>query len=173
MAGALVAQIRKSGLKKRDQWIVTVGSSALMLLVLYAFLRWASGIAPATPWVGDLALTIHLVTVIPAVPLGAYLLLFPKGTPTHRSLGKVWIALMFITATSTLWLRNINDGDFSWIHLFVPFTFYSGTRAVLYARRGEIQQHRSEIIGMFVGALIIAGFATFVPGRTMWVWAFG
>jgi uncharacterized membrane protein len=161
------------GLTNLQRWIVTFGSGVLSALVLYALIRWTSGNAPSTPWVRDTALTIHLMTVIPALPLGTYLLLAPKGTSLHKSLGKVWLVLMLVTATSTLWIRNINNGGFSWIHLFVLFTYLSAPKVIRSARRGNIIKHRSEVAGLFIGALLIAGTASFLPGRTMWVWAFG
>jgi len=45
--------------------------------------------------------------------------------------------------------------------------------AVLHARRHRIKQHRVAMISIFVGALVIAGVFTFVPGRIMHAVAFG
>jgi uncharacterized membrane protein len=39
--------------------------------------------------------------------------------------------------------------------------------AVLHARRHRIAQHRFAMISIFVGALVIAGLFTFLPGRIM------
>ncbi|MEO6199377.1 MAG: hypothetical protein ABIO68_05530, partial [Sphingomicrobium sp.] len=58
-------------------------SSALFALCAYAFARWAMGYAPPTPWVRDVALTVHLATVIPAIPLGAFIFLTRKGGTRH------------------------------------------------------------------------------------------
>lgn len=161
------------GLSDWQRWFVTFGSGALSALVAYAMIRWASGVAPATPWVKETALAIHLSTVIPALPLGAYLLLAPKGTPVHKALGKLWLLLMLVTATATIWIRNINDGGFSWIHLFVVVTYITAPKVILAARRGDMAKHRGEAASLFIYSLLIAGAASFLPHRTMWIWAFG
>lgn len=154
---------------------IAIGSAAALLLALciYAALRWALGFAPPTPWVRNVALATHLVTVIPAIPLGAYVILSRKGGARHKLLGKIWLALMFVTAIATLFIRNFNDGQFSWIHLFTLLTFIAVPRAIITARQGKIEAHKKHLRNFFIGALVIAGLTAFAPGRTMWQWAFG
>jgi len=157
-------------------WLrIAAASLAMILLALcvYAFIRWMLGFAPATPWVHQAALTIHLVTVIPAIPLGTYVILSRKGGARHKLLGKIWLSLMFVTAIATIFIRNVNDGQFSWIHLFTLLTFIAVPRAILSARQGRIEQHKKHLRNFFIGALVIAGLTAFAPGRTMWQWAFG
>ncbi|MBA3678279.1 MAG: DUF2306 domain-containing protein [Sphingosinicella sp.] len=129
--------------------------------------------APPTPWVRDFALLLHLSTVIPAIPLGLYIFLNRKGGARHKLLGKIWLALMGITAIATLFVRNIENGGFSWIHLFSVLTLIAIPKAILTARRGQIARHKSHLVTLFVGALLISGAFSFLPGRTMWTWAFG
>ena len=152
-----------------------IGAAAMVLfaLCLYAFGRWTLGFASATPWVRDVALATHLVTVIPAVPLGAYVILTRKGGARHKLLGKIWLSLMFVTAISTIFIRNVNDGQFSWIHVFTLLTFIAVPQAILAARQGKIDAHKKHVRNFFIGALVIAGLTAFAPGRTMWQWAFG
>ncbi|MEO7563846.1 MAG: DUF2306 domain-containing protein [Sphingomicrobium sp.] len=150
-----------------------VASSALFALCVYAFARWAMGYAPPTPWVHDVALTAHLTTVIPAIPLGAYLFLTKKGGTRHKLLGKVWLALMMTTGIATVFIRNVNHGQFSWLHIFTLVTFIAVPRALIAIRAGKIDQHKRQLRNFFLGALIIAGLTAFAPGRTMWQWAFG
>jgi uncharacterized membrane protein len=45
--------------------------------------------------------------------------------------------------------------------------------AVLHARKHRVVNHRNAMISIFVGALIIAGAFTFLPGRVMHAIAFG
>jgi uncharacterized membrane protein len=45
--------------------------------------------------------------------------------------------------------------------------------AVLHARRHSVERHRWTMIGIFAGALVIAGVFTFVPGRIMHAVTFG
>ena len=158
------------------KWLrLTAASTAMLLLALctYAVLRWMLGFAPATPWVRDVALATHLITVIPAIPLGAYVILSRKGGARHKTLGKIWLTLMFVTAISTIFIRNLNHGQFSWIHLFTLLTFVAVPQAVISARQGKIEAHKKHLRNFFIGALVIAGLTAFAPGRTMWQWAFG
>ena len=55
---------------------------------------------------------VHLVTVVPCIFLGAYGLLAKKGTPIHRTLGKVYMILMLFTALITLWMPADVGGRF-------------------------------------------------------------
>lgn len=151
---------------------IAFASTLLIALSAYAIIRWMFGLAPATPWVRDVALATHLLTVIPAIPLGTYIILSRKGGARHKLLGRVWMALMFITAIATIFIRNINDGQFSWIHLFTLLTFIAVPRAIVAARQGRIETHKTHVRNFFVGALLIAGVTAFAPGRTMWQWAF-
>ena len=156
-------------------WLrVAAASGAMLLLAMctYAFVRWMLGFAPATPWVRDVALATHLVTVIPAIPLGTYVLLSRKGGSRHKLLGKIWLGLMFVTAVATIFIRNVNDGNFSWIHAFTLLTFIAIPQAIVSARQGRIEAHKKHIRNFFIGALVIAGLTAFAPGRTMWQWAF-
>ena len=51
------------------------------------------------------------------------------------------------------------------IHLFTVWTAISLPVAVLAARRGNIALHRKSMRGMYIGACIVAGLFTLVPGR--------
>ncbi len=151
---------------------IALTAGGLFALSLYAVLRFLLGYAPPTPWVRDIALIVHLATVIPALPLGAYVLLSKKGGARHKQLGKIWLSLMFTTAIATVFIRNVNDGQFSWIHLFTVLTFIAVPKAIITARQGKIDAHKKHLRNFFLGSLVIAGAFTFVPGRTMWQWVF-
>jgi uncharacterized membrane protein len=150
-----------------------VAGSLLFAFAAYAVGRAALGLAPPTPWVRDFALLLHLSTVIPAIPLGLYIFLTRKGGARHKLLGKVWLGMMGTTAIATLFVRNVETGGFSFIHIFSLLTLIAIPRAILTARRGQIARHKSHLLGVFTGALLIAGGMSFLPGRTMWTWAFG
>ena len=100
-------------------------------------------------------------------------MLSQKGSQQHRMLGKIWLSLMFVTAISTIFIRNVNDGQFSWIHLFTLLTMIAVPQAIISARQGKIESHKKHLRNFFIGALIVAGLTAFAPGRTMWQWAFG
>jgi uncharacterized membrane protein len=119
----------------------------------------------------EVALYIHLVTAIPAVPLGAFVLWGRKGGRMHRLLGRIWAALMMVTALSTFWLQSLSGG-FSFIHLFALLTLVSIPLAVWNARRGNIRAHRNAMRGVYAG-LLSAGLLALVPGRTLGTLLFG
>jgi len=126
------------------------------------------GPAPSTrPEPMSPALIVHLATVLPALPLGAYILLSRKGGRLHRLLGRVWAGMMMVTAISSFWLRS--NGSLSPIHLFSVLTLVSIPLAVIYIRRGHVERHRRAIVGVYVGLVIAGGFA-FLPGRLLGSW---
>jgi len=111
----------------------------------------------------------HLITVTPCIFIGAYLLLTNKGTPKHRMIGKIYLSLMFFTAFISLFLPahvgNQFLGHFGWIHLFSILTLYSVPTAIIAAKKGNIKAHKFKMVGLYFGALIIAGAFTLAPGR--------
>lgn len=119
---------------------------------------------------------IHLTTVLPAVPLGAYILWAKKGDKVHKLLGKIWCILMLITASATIFIGAPNSGiagsGFSFIHIFTIMTFTSIPYAVWRARKRDIEGHFRAMQGLYIGTLIAGGFA-FLPGRIMNILAFG
>lgn len=113
---------------------------------------------------------IHLATILPAAALGTYLLLARKGTPIHRQLGKAYMILMGFTAVWTLFLpaefgpRLWNH--FGLLHLLSVLTAWTVPTAWRAARRGDIRGHRSAMIQLYVGGILIAGaFAVLGQGR--------
>ncbi len=160
-------------LNARHRLALACAGGAVSALALYAVIRALLGFAGPVHWASEVALSIHLATVITAIPLGAYVLLRRKGGAGHRLLGRIWLALMFVTAISTIFIRNINDGNFSFIHVFTLLTFIAVPQAIMTARKGLIEVHKRHLVGFYTGALLIAGLFSFLPGRTMWHWIFG
>jgi uncharacterized membrane protein len=64
-------------------------------------------------------------------------------------------------------------GPWSPIHLLAIFTLVTLPIAVLAAHRHDVARHRRVMIGIFVGALVIAGIFTLAPGRIMHAVVFG
>jgi uncharacterized membrane protein len=114
-----------------------------------------------------LAVQIHLATVVPALCIGTWLIFFStKGARAHRALGAIYLALMTATAVTTVFVREIAPGRLSWIHLFIPLTFYGVVGALWHVRRGNIRGHRNAMIALYIG-IIGAGAATFISGRLL------
>ncbi|MGB3472051.1 MAG: DUF2306 domain-containing protein [Erythrobacter sp.] len=150
-------------------WAAAIAMSSVTLIALF---RGMTGIAPAHGATRHIAIVLHVITVLPAIPLGAYLLLTRKGTPRHKQLGKLWVALMLATATSAIFIKS--GGAFSFIHIFVPMTYIASYKIIATARRGDMKGHRYEVISLYLGALMIPGIFSFVlDGRLMNVWLLG
>jgi uncharacterized membrane protein len=111
---------------------------------------------------------IHAFAAMSAFALGLIQFAAPKGTLPHRTIGWIWVTLMAVIALSSFFIHEIKMvGPFSPIHLLSIFTLVMLPLAVLHARRHNVKMHRGAMIGIFVGALVIAGAFTFVPGRIM------
>ncbi|MFK0162444.1 DUF2306 domain-containing protein [Rhizobium sp. NPDC090279] len=114
------------------------------------------------------AIQIHVAAVVPAALLGAYLLLRPKGTPTHRLLGKIWLVLMVVTALSSFFIHQINMFyGFSPIHLLSIYVLFGCWGAIVNARNHNIEAHKRIVRGLYFGGIVGAGIFTVVPGRIM------
>ncbi len=120
---------------------------------------------------------LHLGTLAPAFVIGTYLLLNRKGTPAHRLLGKIYMVLMLFTAIVTLFMKAVIGplflNHFGYIHLLSLFVIYTVPTAYTAIRSGNIRVHRRKMIGLYVGALLVAGSFTLTPGRLMHSWIFG
>ena len=111
---------------------------------------------------------LHAIAAMSAFVLGAVQLAAPKGTLPHRTLGWIWVLLMAVVAVSSFWIHRINLlGPWSPIHLLSIFTLVMLPLGVWRAHRHDVNAHRWTMIGIFTGALVIAGLFTFVPGRSM------
>jgi uncharacterized membrane protein len=117
---------------------------------------------------------VHAFAAMGAFALGVIQLAAPKGTLPHRTIGWIWAAVMLAIAGSSLFIHAIRLwGPFSPIHLLSIFTLATLPFAVLRARRHQVDRHRNAMLGLFFGALVIAGGFTFLPGRIMHAVAFG
>jgi len=119
----------------------------------------------------------HLVTVVPCFVIGAVLLILKKGTAVHKSFGRIYMILMIITATITLFMpahvgpRVLNH--FGWIHLFSFLTVYTVPTAYIAIKKGNVKAHKRKMILLYFGAIIIAGGFTLAPGRYLHELFFG
>ena len=120
------------------------------------------------------AIQMHAFAAMTAFVLGLVQFARIKGDGPHRAFGYVWVGLMLLIAASSFWIHQINQWHgFSVIHLLSIWVILFVPVAVMYARRGNIRGHKRSMIGLFAGALIIAGIFTFVPGRIMHAVLFG
>ncbi len=121
-----------------------------------------------------LAIQIHAFSAIAAFVLGLVQLLAPKGSTRHRVFGWVWVGLMAVIASSSFFIHEIRMwGPWSVIHLLSIQVLAFLPIGVLQARRGRIDSHRYIFTRMFIGALLVAGAFTLLPGRIMHNVVFG
>jgi uncharacterized membrane protein len=121
-----------------------------------------------------LAVQVHAFAAMLAFAAGALQFALPKGTPGHRALGWTWVLTMVLVAVVSFWINTIRQfGPFSWIHLLSIYTLVILAIGVHAARQGNIRLHRAMMFGTFLGALVIAGGFTLLPGRIMHKVLFG
>jgi uncharacterized membrane protein len=115
-----------------------------------------------------LPVKLHLTAVMIALAIGVILLVGVKGTTMHRTLGWTWVVAMTTGAVSSLFIRTINHGALSFLHLFSGWVIIMLPMAVAFARRHKVRVHARLMTGLFTGGLILAGAFAFIPGRLMW-----
>ena len=120
------------------------------------------------------AIPLHAFAAMAAFALGLVQFAAPKGTAPHRTVGWIWVALMIVVAGSSFWIHQIRlVGPWSPIHLLSIFTLVMLPLAVWKAHTHQVTAHRRIMIFIFLGALVIAGLFTLVPGRVMHRVVFG
>jgi uncharacterized membrane protein len=120
------------------------------------------------------AIPLHAFSAIAAFALGFVQFAAPKGTLPHRTVGWIWVALMLVVAVSSFWIHQIRLlGPFSPIHFLSIFTLVMLPVAVWKAHTHQVAPHRRIMTYLFLGALVVAGLFTLVPGRVMHRVVFG
>lgn len=125
-----------------------------------------------------LAVQVHVATVVPAVVIGTYqIFLSRKGALFHRALGYVYLALMTVTAITTLFVHQLTPQSPLWglspLHLLVPLTLFGVIGALRGAWTHNVAMHRRAMIAVYIGGILIAGGLTLLPGRLMYHVVFG
>lgn len=114
------------------------------------------------------AIPLHAFAAMAAFVLGVIQLTAPKGTLPHRTIGWIWVSLMLAVAASSFWIHQIGLwGPWSPIHLLSIFTLITVPLGIWHAHRHRVADHRRIMIGVFSGALVVAGLFTLLPGRIM------
>jgi uncharacterized membrane protein len=120
------------------------------------------------------AIQLHAFAAAAAFALGLVQFARRKGTFSHRTFGWIWVVLMLAVAVSSFWIHDIKLwGIWSPIHILSVVTLVNLPLAVWMARTHRVTAHRCWMLGIFAGALVIAGIFTFVPGRIMHAVFFG
>ena len=114
------------------------------------------------------AVQLHAYAALAAFVVGVGQLARRKGTAAHRAIGYLWVGLMLIVALSSFWIHEIRLwGDWSPIHLLSIYTLTMLPLGIWYAHKHDVRGHKLTMLGLFGGALVIAGLFTLVPGRLL------
>lgn len=121
---------------------------------------------------------VHGFFALAAIPVGLYIFFKKKGTKQHRFIGRVWVSFLFIVSFTALFITSpMTDSVFdprfySWIHLLIPFTAGNLIYSVLSIRKfkkTKLEKHKNahirSMVGVYFGALLVAGAFTLMPGR--------
>lgn len=162
-------------------WIALVVVLSATLLPNWRFFEAAIeryGFAPHAPdWelarALPLTIKLHVFAALTALGIGTIVLFQPKGTGFHKTLGWAWVISMAVTAASSLFIAEINQGAWSFIHLLSGWTLVGLPMGIYAIRRRQVKSHRRTMTGMFLGGLIVAGLLTFIPGRFFYNFFFG
>ena len=100
------------------------------------------------------------MTVLLALGLGTANLALVKGTPRHKVIGWVWIAVML----SSFAIRELSAGEFSWIHGLTLWTLFCMFVAIFSIRRGRMRVHAGFMIGTMTGVVVASALAA-SPGQ--------
>jgi uncharacterized membrane protein len=110
----------------------------------------------------------HLAAALLALLIGGVVLARRKGSFSHKTLGWIWVTLMAATALSSFFIRD-HDGPniagFSPIHFFTALTAVMLPLGIRRIRQGRVGAHRQIMRGLFIGACVVAGLFTLLPGR--------
>ena len=167
----IAATILRQPATRLDPRLLLLPVVAVSTLVGAALARRIASGLPLLPSEHSAWLALHLVSVIPALPLGAFILWRRKGGRLHRMLGRVWAGLMLLTALSSFGLHGMT-GRLSWIHILAVVVLVTVPRGIVQAMRGDIARHKRSMTLTYAG-LIAAGGFTFLPGRLLGTWLFG
>ena len=115
---------------------------------------------------------VHAALALLAIPLGLYIFITKKGTKNHKMLGRTWVTVLMIVSLTAIFIQTINPGQYSLIHLLIPWTLGSFVYSIWNIKKfkkTKIKRHKIahmySMIGVYIGALLIAGAFTLMPGR--------
>ena len=165
-------------------WTIRIGVTAILLGALWpqipGIVRYVQHVGFHPHW-PDMALfatippqvKFHILAATAAFGIGLVILLQPKGSPLHKTLGWAWVIAMGATAISSFFITGLNGNALSIIHLISGWTVVALPLGIYAIRNKQVLMHKRAMTSLFVGGLVIAGALTFIPGRLMYQLFFG
>jgi uncharacterized membrane protein len=126
-------------------------------------------------------LAVHITAALSAVALGPFALWArltgQQRHKLHRAFGYAWVTMMVLTATSAIFIKGDSAiprwMGYSPIHLLIGVVFFSLFGAFWFLAKGNIRGHKKTMIGLYLGACVVTGLLTLLPGRFMHQWLWG
>lgn len=85
--------------------------------------------------------------------------------------------LMLFTALVTLFMSAAVGptifNHFGFIHLFSLSVLYLVPSAYLAIKSNNVKKHQGNMVGLYIGGILIAGAFTLAPDRLLHTWLFG
>lgn len=117
-------------------------------------------------------IAVHMSLALTAVAIGPVALWARMGVTKrpqlHRAFGYAWVTCMLGAALTGVFIRDFklpNIGGYTPIHLLIPLTLFTLFKACRFLAQGNIVGHRKSMQGLYIGACMIAGLFTLLPGR--------
>jgi uncharacterized membrane protein len=115
---------------------------------------------------------IHMTAALAALAIGPLALWARSGSRPrprlHRAFGYAWVTLMVLAALSAMFIRDFrlpNIAGYTPIHLLVPVTLATLVGAFRALALGQVARHRTLMRSLYLGACVVAGGFTLLPGR--------
>ena len=119
-------------------------------------------------------ITFHTAAAVLALALGPWALGARRRGRVHRLAGRFWVGAMALTAITAFGIFEMRViGPASPIHLLAVLVLWMLWRSIAAARAGRIVEHGRIMAQLYVGALLVPGAFTFLPGRRMNAVLFG
>ena len=120
------------------------------------------------------AIAIHVAAAVAALAVGPVALWARRGATQrprlHRAAGYAWVTLMVAAAVSALFITGGGGprwGSFGLIHLLIPVTLGGLALSFVRLARRDITGHRTLMQRTYIGACLVAGAFTLLPGRLL------
>ena len=117
-------------------------------------------------------IAVHMSAALGALATGPVALWARKGRAQrprlHRAFGYAWVTLIIVTAVSALFIRDFslpNLAGYTPIHLLIPVALAALFGAFWFLARGNIAGHSMIMQNLYLGACVVAGGFTLLPGR--------
>ncbi|MGJ8604977.1 MAG: DUF2306 domain-containing protein [Marivita sp.] len=116
----------------------------------------------------------HMVSAMLGLTIGPFVLYRSRRDRVHKVLGYVWVLAMATLALSAFWIEAFwSPFYFGPLHGFAFLTLWSLWVGVRAAINRDFAKHQTVFRSLYATGLIITGFLTFLPGRTINRMVFG